>query len=732
VSPLRCAALALALGALCACQRAHSAPAPAPRTAAVPLAPNQFEARIPNDQGRFYPSLARTQDDRAISTQLLADSKVCESCHQEAVHEWSASAHAHASFDNPWYRASVDALRHDTGTTPSRHCAGCHDPVLLFAGDMDTEVRPDHPYAASGVTCAVCHSVIQATSDGNASYTLRTDPIPLPVAGDAESLRRHRERVASKALHSAGLCASCHRGFLGRHTGIDHNLLGMDEPGAWRASAWGGTHSGTLEPVAEQSCSDCHMRAEPAHLPDVSAKNAALRSHRFPGGQTALAELTGDARQLEATNELLRSSVVLDVPVVWKNGQPFVVSDAVEPRAGDALSFDVTIRNQSVGHQFPGGVKDMQDTWLELDVRDARGRSLARAGQDHAQRDDASDFVLRAMVVDSSGQPEFRHLVTHFGSVAFDHTIPPLGARTVRYTLTVPSGFQGPLRVAARVRHRRHRAEARTLACEATRSERGQAFRDAAHSFKLTALDGCRAEPILEIASVQVELGSHSADSNARPLWARLYDHALGLSLNVQESQDETRWSANRALAALEAAGEPDPNPRARFLLLLGRVAARQGRVDEAIEFAARAEALVGPQPAIERVRADAYTQVWQFAQAAEALSKLSAAGPFDTAGYRDLARVRLSANDAVGALTAAKAGLGLQPRDEGLLRAQTLALEALKSPDAARARAAFLFYREADEATSSRLACDRQVATCARDRMPVVTVALTTPRDRH
>jgi hypothetical protein len=723
----RCVALLLTLGALCACQRAHSAPVPAPRTAAVLPAPKQFQARLPNDQGRFYPALARTVDDRAIPTALLADSKVCEACHQEAVHEWSASAHAHASFDNPWYRASVDALRHDTGLIPSRHCAGCHDPVLLFAGDMDAEVRPDHPYAASGVTCAVCHSVVSATVDGNGSYTLRTDPIPLPVAGDAESLRRHRERVAPKALHGAALCASCHRGFLGRHTGIDHNLLGMDEPGAWRASAWGGTRSGTLEPAAEQSCSDCHMRAEPAHLPDVSAKNAALRSHRFPGGQTALAALTGDARQLEAENELLRSSAVLDVPVVWKNGQPFVVSDALEPQPGDALAFDVTIRNQSVGHQFPGGVKDMQDTWLELDVRDARGRSLARAGQQHAQRDDASDFVLRAMVVDSSGQPELRHLVTHFGSVAFDHTIPPLGARTVRYTLTLPSGFQSPLRVAARLRHRRHRAEARALACDATRSERGQAFRAAAHSFKLTAFDGCRAEPILELASVQVELGS-PADARARPLWARLYDHALGLSLNVQESQDETRWSAQRALAALDAAAPADPNPRARFLLLLGRVAARQGRVEEAVEFAARAEALVGPQPAIERVRADAYTQVWQFAQAAEALSKLSAAGPFDTAGYRDLARARLSESDAAGALSAAQAGLGLQPRDEGLLRVQALALEALHSPDAAPARAAFLFYREADEATTSRLACDRQVATCARDRMPLVTVALLSP----
>ncbi|HEY2733182.1 MAG TPA: hypothetical protein VGI70_04320, partial [Polyangiales bacterium] len=168
-----------------------------------------------------------------------------------------------------------------------------------------------------------------------------------------------------------------------------------------------------------------------------------------------------------------------------------------------------------------------------------------------------------------------------------------------------------------------------------------------------------------------------------------------------------------------------DPNQRARFVLLLGRIAARQGRLDEALAFADRAEKLVGAQPAIDRVRGEAYAQVWRFPQAAEALARVTALGPFDTASFRELARTRLSANDTIGALAAAKSGLGLQPRDEGLLRVQALALEALQSPDAKLAREAFLFNRDADEATSSRLACDHLVATCARDRMPVVTLDL-------
>ncbi|HEX4351962.1 MAG TPA: hypothetical protein VHZ95_03590, partial [Polyangiales bacterium] len=175
------------------------------------------------------------------------------------------------------------------------------------------------------------------------------------------------------------------------------------------------------------------MRSEPARLPDPSAKNGALRSHRFPGGQTPIAAQSGDARQLEALNEQLKASVVVDAPVIWQNGQAHAVSDPLSLRAGDSIALDVTIRNRSVGHQFPAGVKDTQDTWLELDVHDARGRMLASSGETHAVRETPDDFVFRAMVVDATGRPEFRHLVTHFGSVAFDHTIPALGARTVRY-----------------------------------------------------------------------------------------------------------------------------------------------------------------------------------------------------------------------------------------------------------------------------------------------------------
>src|SRR5205085_2082714 len=106
----------------------------------------------------------------------------------------------------------------------------------------------------------------------------------------------------------------------------------------------------------------------------------------------------------------------------------------------------------------------------------ANGRVLAQAGKAHAKAEDPSAYVLRALQVDENGRPETQHIVTRFGTAAYDHTLPALGARAVRYSFTLPEGSAAPLRVNARVLHRRHRQEAREFACEATKSERGRAF----------------------------------------------------------------------------------------------------------------------------------------------------------------------------------------------------------------------------------------------------------------
>ena len=62
------------------------------------------------------------------------------------------------------------------------------------------------------------------------------------------------------------LCVGCHRGFLSPDmgAGMPVHLTGLDEPGAWRNSAWSGNGMGRIDQVAPKTCIDCHMAPEAA------------------------------------------------------------------------------------------------------------------------------------------------------------------------------------------------------------------------------------------------------------------------------------------------------------------------------------------------------------------------------------------------------------------------------------------------------------------------------------
>jgi len=45
------------------------------------------------------------------------------------------------SFNNQWYRKSIEYMQDTIGTKPSKWCGGCHDPAVLYAGKMDTPIN---------------------------------------------------------------------------------------------------------------------------------------------------------------------------------------------------------------------------------------------------------------------------------------------------------------------------------------------------------------------------------------------------------------------------------------------------------------------------------------------------------------------------------------------------------------------------------------------------------------
>jgi hypothetical protein len=602
----------------------------------------------------------------------LADVQRCAGCHPDQHVAWTKSAHAHASFDNPWYRSSVEALR-EHGRTESLHCAGCHDPVMLVAGRMGDEIDPAEPDARLGVTCLSCHAVAAVRPDGNASLDLVTRDLVYPDDGDPQTIERHRAQVLPDVLTSGKACGACHRGFLGPATGNRGHLVGMDDQGSWRGSSWAGADGAVLLPSAPQraTCVDCH-----------------LQDHQAPGGHTPLAAAVGG---LALATERLAGAATVDVGAVWAGGSPLAPE-----LAGEAFeAVDVVVWNTGTGHAFPGGTHDLQDTWLEVEVYAEDGALLASSGTDPS----GERARLYALAMDSSGRAVRTHRTREIVTAAFDRTVPPGGAVAVRFQM--PPTPVRPDRIEVAMRHRRHPAEMAAAGCEASTQ---------------ATLDGCAPQPVTTIDQRVVPLG------RGEPSLGRAFAHALALSGDVQEHLDDARPSASRAE---ELASTPLERASARWVL--ARIEARQGRQAAALAAAEQAEQLIGPHPALWRVRGEAQAQVWAWEDAAVSFEALTAMSP-DTAGWRDLARARGSAGDPLGALSAAVEGLALQPRDPDLLRSQALALQDLGDPRAEAAEQAWLEVRPPDDAAELRMRCDVQEPACARDRPPVPVYSLSAP----
>jgi hypothetical protein len=437
-----------------------------------------------------------------------------------------------------------------------------------------------------------------------------------------------------------------------------------------------------------------------------------------------------DPRQAEQATGQLEGAVIVDIGSVRAGPRRYLLPEEARLRGEEPLVFDVLLENRGAGHRFPGGVRDMQDVWVEVEVRDASGKVLGLSRPNEEGNEDV--FVMRATLLDAEATPEILHQVHRFAAPAFDRTLPAHDAQVVRYSMTLPRRIELPLQVDARLLHRKHSLRFQALACEASRSKRGVQFAEGAARRGKIALDPCLKQPVTEVGAATVWMGTGAGEQKpaggaSRPAIERLLTQALGLLHAKQEHVHVAKPSIERALRL--ARESKSSVLRARALVLRARLSSAQGRPNEAAAFTERAEAWIGPNSVLDRVRGDAYARAWRWSAAAEAYQRVADASPLDPRAWRDLARAYGSLSDDLNALSAANAGLRLTPRDESLLRSRALALESLGRPEAAAAKERWLAHRAPDAQPQLLAACEQKHQRCRRDRQPIPHYTLSPPR---
>jgi Flp pilus assembly protein TadD len=387
----------------------------------------------------------------------------CARCHPDSVEQWKPSAHRFSSFNNPFYRATVELLREEHGFGVSQWCGGCHDPALMPTGVMAGEVDPASPAAQAGLTCLACHgmeAVIEPTGNGN--FVIQDETVSpylfdRAAPGTLGALlhdtlvkarpNAHRKAMRPDHMGGAEFCGACHKVSLSEPINGYRWLRGQDEYDNWHDSGVSLNASRTFYlPSEKRVCQDCHMPLEEAPLGDVAAEDGQIRSHRFLAVNTALPHLRGDTETLERIERFLQAgklSVDLFALRVVEPETLDLVSalntrlPALEP--GQLVELYVVVRNLGVGHTFPGGTNDSNEGWLDLRVSLGE-RELLRSGViDEGSHVDPSAHFYKAVAIDAQGRRIDRRDAQNLHTNAWSRVIGPGTADLARYRFRVPA-----------------------------------------------------------------------------------------------------------------------------------------------------------------------------------------------------------------------------------------------------------------------------------------------------
>jgi hypothetical protein len=430
---------------------------------------------------------------------VLANSASCgtSGCHEQILDEWEPSAHRFSAM-NPPFLAVQKKFAHDRSPADTRYCAGCHDPISLFAGAKDaSNVSLAAPGAQEGSSCAVCHSISHVDQRGNADYVLTP---PTKYFGESTTgLTKHisdfliraypRQHLADynrSVLRTPEFCGACHKQFIPEALNRFGASPAQDQYNEWRKSHW----FSMGQPEKTLTCRDCHMRlVRPSSDPSAGQAgdfrhppgDGAHRHHGFIATNLfmpAVLNLPHYREHDRLTKEWIKGETVIpEIANLWPAG-PAASIELLVPKAaapGQLLELQAVVRNRKAGHNFITGPLDLIRAWIHLRVVDARGNLLAEWGGINPVTHDilnapgfppapgqvckGDTMVLESVPLDTAGKPIVRHDLWRKAGGSGLRVVFPGYADKQNYTLRIPLTAHGPLTVTAELNFRRYRQQ---------------------------------------------------------------------------------------------------------------------------------------------------------------------------------------------------------------------------------------------------------------------------------
>jgi hypothetical protein len=546
--------------------------------------------RIVNVNGDtvFFPSSSETFDQGLLDGKKLAANAYCQSCHPDSFHQWERSAHRFSSFNNPFYRKSVELMADRVGRERTKWCSGCHDPVVLFTGQMGTATQAAFSYdsweAQQGLTCMSCHSITEVKDvKGNGSYVIEEakqypfafSKNPALAAVNRLLIRMepslHRKTFMKPVMRTPEFCSTCHKVSLIPALNGYRWMRGQDHYDTWYDSGVSGRAVRSFyDPPQPKACRDCHL--PPYRSDEFGNRQGFLHDHLFPAANTALPFIRNDAPTQKTIQEFLRNKVLtVDLFAIRRGDEVIPLSsDAPLPgvRPGETLDVEVVVRTRGVGHPYTNGTADSNETWVSLEGTVAgSGEKFFESGVlDADGRLDGGADRLETFIIDTDGDHMDRRQPQDIRVPLYNNGIGPGAARVVHYRLRVPPDAHGAITLAAGTHYRKFSRDYTTFSL------------GAAHpSLPVTTLASDTLD--LPVGSTAASPPSPGSRGNPDPLWLRWNDYGIGLFLQGDLKGAARAWTRVEELAK----DKPDgPLNRARAEIAEGRLADARASLAEA------------------------------------------------------------------------------------------------------------------------------------------------------
>ncbi|MHC5051298.1 MAG: tetratricopeptide repeat protein [Planctomycetota bacterium] len=575
---------------------------------------------------------------------------------------------------------------------------------------MTKEIDPLTPESQAGLTCLACHAIERIHGvTGNGNYHI-ADEKPSPYIGDGASsgfLRfladqmtkskptAHKRLFKKPFFETAEYCAACHKVSLDVPINNYRYIRAQDEYDNWHDSGVSMNAARTFYlPAEARSCRDCHMPLEEAPLGDVSSKNGKVRSHRFLAVNTALPYIRGDFETLRRAEAFLRAGKLrVDVfALQYADGTMVRAINRSRPAlvVGEEVVFEVVVRNQGVGHTFPGGTNDSNQGWIDFRITDETGRELYRSGAiDGNGYVDGKAHFYRVVMVRHDGTEADERDAQHFHVAAFTRVIGPGTADVARYAFRVPRDLAGrQVRVEAKLNWRKFNRRF----TEFVFRDRGMKVPDLPHLKGQSVPD----LPVTTIARNDVTLdvrdarGAPPAPVDDPQIWERFNDH--GIASLLQGAFDVAEDSF-RAVARLR----PDLPDGWRNL---ARRWIRSATPERAEPLLRKMDEVAPRDPQRPYFWGRYFERTEEYEDAAEAYEASLRVFPRDRDGWRRLGAVRYKLHAYEASLDAYLQVLAIDDEDiEAHKRRRDIYRQLGREREAAEAQKAFDKYRIDDHA---------------------------------